>query len=269
MLTLQTIETVRSKDGTSIAYNRSGIGPALILVHGTAGSYIRWASILPALEPHFSVYALNRRGRGESGDAETYAIEREFEDVAALVEAIEEPVYLLGHSYGAICALEAARLTSNIHKLVLYEAPILGPGITMYPEGLIDRLEELLAAGKREDLLMTFIRELLRMPASEQALFRASPFWPARVAAAHTLPRELRSHEQYRPEPDRFKTLTVPTLLMVGGDSPSFFKAPIETLSRTLPNNQVAVLPGQQHVAMDTAPELFTREVLAFLSEPS
>jgi pimeloyl-ACP methyl ester carboxylesterase len=107
------------------------------------------------------------------------------------------------------------------------------------------------------------------MPASEQAQFKASSAWPARLAAAHTLPRELRSHDQYRPKPDRFKNLSVPTLLMVGGDSPSFFKAAIETLSTTLPNNQVAVLPGQQHVAMDTAPELFTREVLAFLSEPS
>src|SRR5688572_2832554 len=98
MSTLQTMETIRSKDGTPIAYWRSGTGLPLILVHGTAGSYIRWAPILPALEPHFSVYAFNRRGRGESGDAEKYAIEREFEDVAALVEAIEAPVYLLGHS---------------------------------------------------------------------------------------------------------------------------------------------------------------------------
>jgi pimeloyl-ACP methyl ester carboxylesterase len=175
MSILQTIETIRSKDGTSLAYRRSGTGPPLILVHGTAGSYIRWAPILPALESHFSVYALNRRGRGESGDAENYAIEREFEDVGALVEAIEAPVYLLGHSYGAICALEAALLTPNIRKLVLYEPPILGPGVTIYREGLIDYLEKLLVAGNREELLLTFIREVVRMPASEQAQFRASP----------------------------------------------------------------------------------------------
>lgn len=269
MLTLQTMETISSKDGTPIAYRRSGTGPPLILVHGTAGSHVRWMPILPALEPHFSLYVMNRRGRSESGDAASYAIEREFEDIAALVEAIESPVHLLGHSYGAICALEAALLTQNIRKLVLYEPPILSPGVTMYPEGLIDYLEELLVAGNREELLLTFMREALKMPAPEQAQFRASPAWPARVTAAHTLPRELRSHEQYRPKPDRFKGLTLPTLLMVGGDSPSIFKAAIDTLSATLPNCQVTVLPGQQHIAMDTAPDLFIRELLAFLREPS
>ncbi len=215
----------------------------------------------------FSLYAVDRRGRGQSGDAESYAIEREFEDVAALVEAIEQPVHLLGHSFGGICALEAALLTQNIRQLILYEPPIPRPGVQIYPEGVIDRLEGLLAAGKREEVLITFMREVVRMPAPELAQIRSSSAWPARVAAAHTLPRELRAHERYRFEADRFKSLTLSTLLMVGGDSPFFFKAAIETLNATLPNSRVAVLPGQQHIAMDTAPELFIREVLAFLSE--
>lgn len=261
------METVLSKDGTPIAYRRSGTGPPLVLVHGTGGSHVRWAPILPALEPHFSLYVINRRGRGESGDAPNYAIEREFEDIAVLVEAIESPVHLLGHSYGAICALEAALLTQNIRKLILYEPSYLGPGVTMYQEGVIDRLEELLLANKREELLMTFMHEVVKMPASDQAQFRASPAWPARLAAAQTLPRELRAHEQYRFEPDRFKGLTRPTLLMTGSDSPSIFTTAIDILSTTLPDYQVAVLPGQQHIAMDTAPDLFVREVLAFLNE--
>jgi pimeloyl-ACP methyl ester carboxylesterase len=148
------IETIPSKDGTRIAYQHSGVGPPLILVHGTGGSHVRWASVLPALEPHFNLYAIDRRGRGESGDAASYAIEREFEDVAALVEAIGQPVYLLGHSYGGIGALEAALLTQHIRKLVLYEPPIPSPGIPVYPDGLLDRLEALLAAGKREAVLL-------------------------------------------------------------------------------------------------------------------
>ena len=94
------METIISKDGTCIAYWRSGVGPPLVLVHGTGGVYARWATILPALALHFSLYAVDRRGRGESGDAAAYAIEREFEDVAALVEAIEPRVHLLGHSFG-------------------------------------------------------------------------------------------------------------------------------------------------------------------------
>lgn len=263
------MDTITSKDGTPIAYRRSGTGPPLILVHGTGGSYVRWASVLPVLETHFSLYAVDRRGRGDSGDAASYAIEREFEDVATLVEAIGPPVHLLGHSYGGICALEAALLTQHLHKLILYEPPIPSPGVQIYPQGLIDHLEGLLAADKREEVLIIFLGEVVKMPPHELAQFRASPAWSARVAAAHTLPRELRAHERYRFEPDRFKDLTLPILLMVGGDSPSFFKVAIDTLSATLPNCQVAVLPGQQHIAMDTAPDLFIREVLAFLSEPN
>ena len=113
--------TVTSKDGTPIAYWRSGEGPPLVLVHGTTADHSRWTPVLPAFEQRFTVCAVDRRDRGGSGDSEDYSIEREFEDVAAVVDSIGEPVDLLGHSYGAVCALEAALLTRNVHKLVLYE----------------------------------------------------------------------------------------------------------------------------------------------------
>ena len=117
-------ETVASKDGTPIAYWRSGEGPPLVLVHGTTADHSRWAPVLPAFEQHFSACAIDRRGRGGSGDSDEYAIEREFEDVAAVVDSLGEPAFLIGHSYGAVCALEAALLTRNVRKLVLYEPPI-------------------------------------------------------------------------------------------------------------------------------------------------
>src|SRR5918997_4994782 len=117
-------ETVTSADGTPIACWRSGGGPPLVLVHGTAADHGRWSPVLPAFEERFAVCAVDRRGRGGSGDAEGYAIEREFEDVAAVVDSLEEPVNLVGHSYGALCVLEAALLARNVHKLVLYD-----PGI--------------------------------------------------------------------------------------------------------------------------------------------
>jgi len=262
------MERVISNDGTPIAYNRSGSGAPLILVHGTSGTSTRWAPILPALGEHFAVYAIDRRGRGESGDGEPYAIEREFEDVAAVADAIGEPVHLLGHSFGGLCALEAALRTRNLRKLVLYEPPIPLPGVLIYPEGVIDRLQALLDAGDREGVVATFMREVVRMPPREFALFRSSPAWPARVAAAHTLPRELRAQTQYEFAAQRFRQLQTPTLLLLGGDSPYFLKAAIEALSTILPNSQVAVMPGQQHIAIDTAPELFVREVAAFLAEP-
>jgi len=260
------MQVVTSRDGTRLVCQRAGAGPALVLVHGTGGSAARWTPILAALGKHFSIYALDRRGRGQSGDAAAYAIEREFEDVVAIVESVQQPVYLLGHSYGGICALEAARLTPHVRKLVLYEPPVPVDGVPIYAPGIIDRLESLLAEGELENIATTFMAQVVRMPARELKMVQASPGWPDRVAAARTLPRELRAHERYRFTPERFKSVNTPTLLMVGGDSPSFFKAAIEVLNAGLSNSRVVVLPGQQHIAMDTAPELFTREVVAFLS---
>ena len=107
---------VTSKDGTPLAYWRCGEGPPLVLVHGTAADHSRWGPVLPAFEERFTVYAVDRRGRGGSGDSDEYAVEREFEDVAAVVDSLGEPVNLLGHSYGALCALEAALLTRNVRQ---------------------------------------------------------------------------------------------------------------------------------------------------------
>src|SRR5436190_5786548 len=118
------MRTFTSKDGTAIGCFVSGSGTPMVLVHGTSADHGRWAPIMPALERHFTVYACDRRGRGASGLGEPYAIEREFEDVAAVVDGIGGPVDLLGHSYGAICALEASRLTPHLRRLVLYEPPV-------------------------------------------------------------------------------------------------------------------------------------------------
>jgi len=263
------VEKVRSADGTSIAYERSGTGPPLVLVHGTGGTYSRWAPIVPALGEHYTVYAVDRRGRGESGDAPAYHIEREFEDIAALVDAVGEPVNLFGHSFGAICSLEAARLTQHVYRLVLYEPPLPVAGVPIYPEGVIDRLQALLDAGDREGVLTTFMSEIVKMPPHEIELSKSMPAWPARTAAAHTLPRELRAHEGYRFEPSRFGALTIGTLLLVGGESPRFFHAAIDSLRQTLPHRRVVILPGQQHIAMETAPDLLVREVFAFLLGPA
>src|SRR3712207_301123 len=112
--TTEQIGRVISADGTPIGYERSGEGPPLVLVHGATSDRRRWAPILPALEKRFTVYAVDRRGRGASGDAQTYAIEREFEDIAAVVDAIGGPVDLIGHSYGALCVLEAATRSTNV-----------------------------------------------------------------------------------------------------------------------------------------------------------
>ena len=115
---------VTSSDGTTLSCRVEGKGSPLLLIHG-AGNYSgRWNPILPLLEQDFSIYALDRRGRGESGDASEYSLEREFEDAVSVVDAIGGPVNVLGHSLGGICALEAALRTKNISRLILYEPPL-------------------------------------------------------------------------------------------------------------------------------------------------
>jgi pimeloyl-ACP methyl ester carboxylesterase len=261
------METIRSSDGTRIAYHRSGQGAPLILIHGTTADHTRWAPVLPAFESKFTVYALDRRGRGGSGDAEQYAIEREFEDIVALVNSLAEPVFLLGHSYGALCSLEAALRATQLRKLVLYEPPIPA-GSEIYAPGVMGRIQGLLEAGDREGAVIVFLKEVAGVPLDELEILRAAPNWPTRVTAANTILREMRGSNEYVFEPSRFWQLRTPALLLSGGESPALFKRATEAVQAALPVSQVRILAGQQHTAINTAPEVFTREVVEFLAQP-
>jgi pimeloyl-ACP methyl ester carboxylesterase len=252
-----------SADGTRIAFARTGSGQPLVAVHGTSADRSRWTPVVPQLAAHFTVYAVDRRGRGGSGDASDYTIEREFDDIAAVAAVIDEPVTLLGHSYGAICALEASARTDNVRRLILYEPP-LPMGIEIYEPGLIDRLQALLEAGDREALLTTFMTEVVRVPPDQLALMRGLPAWQARLAAAHTIVREIRADQEYVFTSERWRQLDTATLLLMGGDSPLFLTEATKALHASLPRATLAVMPGQQHAAMDTAPEIFVGEILRF-----
>jgi pimeloyl-ACP methyl ester carboxylesterase len=259
-------ETVTSKDGTPIACWRSGEGPPLVLVHGTAADHGRWRPVLPAFEERFTVCTVDRRGRGGSGDSEDYALEREFEDVAAVVDSLGESVNLLGHSYGALCALEAALLASNVRLLVLYDPGVEVAGQEIYPHEVIERLEVLLGAGDRDGVVATTMREVAGLPPETVEYMRSQPVWQARVDAAHTIPRELRAVKAYSLDPERFRDLRVPTLLLSGGDSPAALRKAAEAVDEVLPDSRIVVMPGQGHAAMDTGTDLFTTEVLHFLT---
>ena len=258
-------KTVLSEDGTPIAVWRSGEGPPLVLIHGAAADHNRWAPVLPALGERFAVFAVDRRGRGRSGDSTDYALEREYEDVVAVVESAGEGVNVLGHSYGGICALEAALLTIRIRKLVLYEPPM---GFLKSPPHVVDRLQSLLEQGRRDELLGYFMQEVAGLPSDQVELLRSLPAWEARLDAADTIPREERASREYVFEASRFGALEVPTLYLQGGDSSEPFKAAGEALRGALPDCRVVIMPGQRHAAMDTATDLFTAEVLSFLEEP-
>jgi pimeloyl-ACP methyl ester carboxylesterase len=263
-------QSVTSKDGTPIAYWQCGQEPPLVLVHGRAADHGRWAPVLPAFEEHFTICAVDRRGRGGSADPEDYyAIEREFKDISAVVDSLGEPTILLGHSYGALCALEAPLLTTNVPKLVLYEPGIEVAGEQIYPQEVIERLEALLEVGDREGVVATFMREVAGLPPETVEYMRSQRAWQALVAAAHTIPRELRAGKAYSFDPERFRDLGAPTLLLSGGESPAALGKATEAVEETLSDSRIVVVAGQGHTAMDTGTELFTTEVLRFVEGPS
>jgi pimeloyl-ACP methyl ester carboxylesterase len=267
-----TMTRVESRDGTKIAVWTSGQGPPLVLVHGAVADHTRWRPLLPHLEPRVTVHAMDRRGRGASGDAPGYAIEREFEDVAAVVDAVAgtsgSPVDLYGHSFGGLCAFGGATLTASIGRLVLYEGwPPADARARQLPPGVGERLDALLAEGDRGAVVETLFREVVLMPEAEIAALRAQPAWPARVAAAPTIVRELRAIPQMPFDPGQAARITAPTLLLTGSDSDDPFAADLGTVAAALPDARTGVLDGQRHVADILAPELFARRLLAFLGE--
>ena len=267
-----TMTRVESRDGTEIAVWTSGYGPPLVLVHGAVADHTRWRPLLPHLEPHVTVHAMDRRGRGASGDAPGYAIEREFEDVAAVVDAVADAsgfaADLYGHSFGGLCAFGGATLTAGIGKLVLYEGwPPADARARELPPGVGGRLDALLAEGNRDGVVETVFREVVLMPEAEITALRAQPAWPARVAAAPTIVRELRAIPQVPFDPGQAARITVPTLLLTGSDSDDPFAADLATVAAALPDARIGVLDGQRHVADILAPELFARRLLAFLGE--
>lgn len=267
-----TLARATSPDGTAIAFWASGDGPPLVLVHGTIADHTRWAPLLPHLEAFARVHAMDRRGRGASGDAPEYDLAREFEDVAAVVDAVaarsRSAVDVYGHSLGATCALGGAALTSNLRRLVLYE-PAVNPSAGSQPADLEARLEEMLAQGRQEDVAETFLRELLQLPDEQLREVKSQPSWPGRVAAAGTVPREMRAEAAMASpvDPDTAAAITAPTLLLLGANSLDWIRADTESVAAALPDARVAVLDGQEHLADVLAPELVARHLRAFLRD--
>lgn len=255
-----------SKDGTAISYWKSGSGPPLLFVHGVTADHHSWYKITPLLEQYFTVYAMDRRGRGGSGDSPEYDIMREAEDVAAVVESIGKPVFVFGHSHGGLCSLEAALLSDKIDKLILYEPAL--PGIAPpVPHGFTDRIQSLVDSNKLEDALEVFYLELVKMPEEEISAMQKSSVWDDRVKMAPTISRELSLAETYHFDDKNLSDLQVPTLLILGGDSPPFARQVIDILDSAISNSEKVILPGQQHLAYYTNPELLAEKVRGFLQE--
>lgn len=271
---------VRSADGTAIAVFDSGAAAAgtrpVLLVHGTTADHLTFRVVGPILAGRRRIHAMDRRGRGASGDApERYAIEREFEDVAAVAESLAEesgaPVDVVGHSFGGRCALGAALLTPSIRRVVCYEGapPRDDAQASSYePEWLMTALQEDLERGDLEALLERFMTTVVGMDEAGMARFRADAVWPLRVAAAPTILRELQASNAPRAGLDALAGVAIPVLQLLGSISPPAFGQNTAALEARLTNGRVAVIKGAAHAAHHTHPDDFVAAVETFLDEP-
>ena len=254
---------VPSKDGVAISVERSGSGPALLLVHGAmVDSSITWATVRPALERHFTTYLLDRRGRGRSGDAAGYSLADEVADLATVVRAIGQPVTLVAHSYGAIVTLAALEQLAGVSRLILYEPPVFEKPRTLDSQRLFEDMQRALAAGEREQVPFLFLRDQIGVPPEAITAFQASPMWAKAVAVAHTLPREARVVNTFRLPIESLAGCAIPTTMLSGDASSPEIRAGTLWVCNSIPGCRMVILKGQGHSAMWNAPEQFVSAVL-------
>ncbi len=246
------MQKVTSKDGTAIAFDKTGHGPAMILVSGALGDRMAAVSLTPRLSPYFTVLAYDRRGRGDSGDTAPYAVEREVEDIEALIKEAGGSAFVYGHSSGAALALEAAAHTSGITRLALYEPPfIIDASRPPIPTDYVSHLNELVVAGRRGEAVEYFMAKAVGVPAQIVTQMRQSPMWAGMEKVAHTLAYDgqimgntMAGHPW---QAKRWASVTMPTLVMDGGASEAWVHHTAQALVNALPNAQRRVLEGQMH----------------------
>lgn len=260
--------TVTSKDRTKIAYDKIGHGPAVILVAGALCSRSFWSGpeLAKLLARSLTVYNYDRRGRGDSGDTKPYALEREIEDIEALIDETGASAYLYGHSSGAALALEAAlKLGNKVKKLAMYEAPYNDDAEAQRAwKEYIKQLTEALAADRRGDAVALFM-ELVGTPADQIEAMRHAPTWPMFEAIAPTLAYDHSAilGEDASVPTERAAIVTAPTLVMNGGASYAFMYDTAQALGKAIPNAQVRTLEGQTH---NVDPDVLAPVLMEFFS---
>jgi len=264
---------ILSGDGTPIAVFQAGDGPPLVLVHGATADHTTWRTSGPLLAARHTIHAVDRRGRGASGDAAEYEIEREFDDLAAVVDTLAaehgRPVDVVGHSYGGRIGLGSALLTANLRRLVVYEgAPPPTSGRGYQDDGTLARVEGFVAAGDRNAALATFMSEIVGMPAEDLAAFRADPIWPRRAAAVGTTIRELRAEISPAASLEALGMVRQPVLQILGGASAPVFAEATRALDARLPNGRVVTIDGARHAAHHSHADSFVAAIEAFLADP-
>ena len=260
------MDTVTSSDGTTIAFDRSGEGQPLIVVGGALSDQSAAAPLSALLVSRFTVVAYDRRGRGDSDDTPPYAVEREIDDLGAVIGVAGGEVFVFGHSSGGALALEGAIHGLPIARLALYEPPfIVDDSRPPVPRDYVDRVRELVAADRRGDAVEYFMTAAVGVPPELVAQMREMPMWPRMEALAHTIAYDgevMDGHMWGAPLPASWVApVTIPTLVMDGGASPDWARNSVRQLASILPNAQQRTLEGQDHGA---APEAVAPALDAF-----
>jgi pimeloyl-ACP methyl ester carboxylesterase len=259
---------VLSNDGTAIAYERSGKGPALVLVDGALCSraFGPMPKLAPLLAPRFSVYAYDRRGRGESGDTPPHAREREVEDIDALIREAGGSASLVGLSSGAALALEAAAAGLAIERVVAYEPPYVDEGGRDVGPDHQRELERRLAGGDRAGAVTYFMRSMVGVPAPFVVMMRLMPWvWPRMKAVAHTLPYDAAVMSGFRAPTARLAQIRVPALVLHGSKTDVRLRKAAQVVADAVPGAAHRTLKGQTH---NVSPFALATAVVEFLAAP-
>ncbi|MFE3194873.1 alpha/beta fold hydrolase [Nocardia sp. NPDC059240] len=254
--------TVTSKDGTLIAYESTGAGPAIIVVSAALADHSGTAKLAALLAANFTVLNYDRRGRGQSGDTQPYAKDREIEDIAALIDAAGGRAFLFGSSSGAVLALDAAaELGARVAGVLLYEPPFIIDGSRPpMPDGLAGEAARLVSAGRRSDAVKLFFTKGMGMPSVAVTMMRLfMPGWSKMAAIAHTIPYDLSvldGTQTGKPLPaERWSGLEAPVLVAVGSKSQPFFHDGAKSLAASLPGTTYRSLPGDSHASVMMRPK--------------
>jgi pimeloyl-ACP methyl ester carboxylesterase len=234
------------------------------MVHGGVCDHLAWYFVVPLLARNFAVYTFDRRGRGGSRDSQPATVDREVDDIAALLQHIGEPAHLLGHSAGGILALKAAMRADNLLSLMLYEPAFVVEGARERPApAVLEKMRALLAANNRAEVVRIAMRESIGLSESEIAAMEAGHGWDHLCGLAHAIPNDWLLWEEHL-DVEALKTVQTRTLLLEGSESPSWLRQAAQTIADALPNARQVGLAGQAHSAMITAPELFAQAVTNF-----
>src|SRR5215211_4381138 len=241
------METVTSRDGTTLAYDRLGDGPPVVLVSGGSTDRMANAGLAAELAAHHSVYNFDRRGRGDSGDTPPYAVEREIEDITAVIEAAGGSANLYGTSSGAALAMHAAAGGAPVTRLAMWEPPYNVNGRPDLPDDTASVYRELVSSGRRGDAAEYFTAKVVGLPPEFVAGARQQPWWPQQEALAHTLAYDAEIMGDYTIPTELARSVPVPTLVVIGAASFGFFDETADALVELIPDARRSTLEGQEH----------------------